>query len=55
MTQIESPFQSRGLSSGDRDPEYELEDGWRIGGDGTAAVGGGGGGCESRGVLLFVK
>lgn len=39
MTQIESPFQSRGLSSGDRDPEYELEDGWRIGGDGTAAVG----------------
>lgn len=53
MTQIESPFQSRGLSSGDRDPEYELEDGWRIGGDGTAAVGKGGG--ESRGVLLFVK
>lgn len=53
MTQIESPFQSRGLSSGDRDPEYELEDGWRIGGDGTAAVGKGG--CESRGVLLFVK
>lgn len=57
MTQIESPFQLRGLSSRDRDPEYELEDGWRIAGDGTAAVGkeGGLGECESQGVLLFVK
>ncbi|KAI4828687.1 hypothetical protein KUCAC02_022766, partial [Chaenocephalus aceratus] len=27
------------LSSRDRDPEYELEDGWSIGGDGTAAGG----------------
>lgn len=35
MTEIELPLQSPCLSSVDR----ELEDGWRIGGDGTAAGG----------------
>lgn len=39
MTEIEFPFQSKCLSCGDRDQSKELEDGWSIGGDGTAAGG----------------
>lgn len=39
MAEIELPFQARCLSSRDRDPERELEDGWSVGGDGTAAGG----------------